>query len=140
MHIRFLDANIIIRCVTQDDPVLAKKAQAILQQVKNSSVLVTTCESILTECVYVLSSKRLYNLPRADVAAILKVILSFRGLRLSHKKTFERALNLYASSSMDFADTLAVAHMERLKITDIYSFDKDFDAMAGIKRRISITP
>jgi predicted nucleic acid-binding protein len=135
MALAFLDANIIIRYVTQDDPVLAKKARAMLKCVKEGSLLVTTCESILTECVYILSSKRLYHLPRTHIAAILKVILSFRGLKMPHKMTYQRALNLYASSTIDFPDTLAVAHMERMKIKDIYSFDKDFDKFAGIRGR-----
>jgi len=96
--------------------------------------LVSTCESVFSECVYILSSKRLYHLPRADVAAILKVVLSFHGLKILHKKTYLRALNLYAASTMDFPDTLAVAHMERQKIKDIYSFDTDFDGVTGIRR------
>lgn len=137
MYHCFLDTNVIIRYVTQDEPTLAKKAQAILKRVKEGSLRVTTCESIVSECVYILSSKRLYHLPRPHIAAILKVILAFQGLKLTHKKTYVRALNLYASSSLDFEDTLAVAHMERQHITDIYSFDRDFDKVEGVKRRTS---
>jgi len=34
MTLGFIDANIIIRYATQDDPTLAKKAKAILKRVK----------------------------------------------------------------------------------------------------------
>jgi uncharacterized protein len=134
MPIRFLDANIIIRFVTQDDSVLAKKVHAILQRVKDGAVLATTCESILSECVFVLSSKRLYHLPRPQVAELLKVILAFKGLKMAYKRVYRKALDLYATTMLDFPDALAVAHMQQQKITDIYSFDTDFDQITGIKR------
>lgn len=134
MSVRFLDANIIIRYVTQDDAVLAQKARAILQRIKDGTVQATTCEAILSECVFVLSSKRLYHLPRPQVAELLKVIIAFKGLKMAYKRVYQKALDLYAMTTLDFADALAVAHMERQKITEIYSFDTDFDKIAGLKR------
>lgn len=131
----YLDTNIIIRYLTQDNAQLSAKARRILTPIKEGSLSATTCESIISECVYVLASQHLYRLPRPRIKALLSVILSFKGLKLPHKRTYRRALELYAASTLDFPDALAVAHMERQKITDIYSFDKDFDGIAGIHRR-----
>jgi len=134
MPMRFLDTNIIIRYITQDDALLAKKARSILKQIKEGAVLATTCESIISECVYVLASKHLYHLPRPQITALLKVIIAFKGLKLPSKRVYKKALELYAASQLDFPDALAIAHMMRQNITEIYSFDQDFDQMTGIKR------
>lgn len=134
MALRFLDANIIIRHVTRGNEKLSRKAYRILEQIENGSACATTCESVIAECVYVLSSRSLYRFTREQVKTALMVILSFRGLKLPYKRVYQQALELYAASRIDFTDALAVAHMERQKITDIYSFDTDFDHFSGIKR------
>jgi predicted nucleic acid-binding protein len=35
---------------------------------------------------------------------------------------------------LDYEDALAVAHMERLKATGLYSYDADFDRVPGVTR------
>ena len=46
-----------------------------------------------------------------------------------------RALELYAThTALDFEDALTVAHMQRLKITELASYDSDFDAIPGVRR------
>jgi predicted nucleic acid-binding protein len=61
-------------------------------------------------------------------------VLLLDGLRIEHKRTYFRALDLYAATNVDFGDALSVAHMERLGITRIVSFDRDFDRLPGIER------
>jgi predicted nucleic acid-binding protein len=96
---------------------------------------VTTCEGVIVAAVHILSSKQLYNLARPAIRTHLGNILTLRGLRLQHKRTYLRALDLYASTNLDFVDTLNIAHMERSKITTIISFDRDFDRFEQITRR-----
>jgi len=98
-------------------------------------MMVTTSEAVIVEVVYVLSSRALYNLPRTDIRFHLTNIISLRGLKLPHKRTYLRALALYAGTNMDFVDALNVAHMERQRIATIVSFDRDFDSVPGIHRR-----
>ncbi len=62
-------------------------------------------------------------------------ILALRGLHLPHKRACMRALDLYGSTPvLDFEDALAVAHMERLGISEIVSYDRDFDRIEGVYR------
>jgi predicted nucleic acid-binding protein len=44
-------------------------------------------------------------------------------------------LELYATTSLDSEDALSVAHMRRLKLTTIVSYDEDFDRIEGVQRR-----
>jgi predicted nucleic acid-binding protein len=127
MPAEFLDANVVIRYLTQDNPDQTARATKLLQQIETGERHVTTCEGVLVEIVQVLSSKRLYNFPRVDIASSLSDVVRLRGLHLPHKLTYLRALDLYASANLDFVDTLALAHMERGKIQTTVSFDHDFD-------------
>ena len=62
-------------------------------------------------------------------------ILTLRGVRLPHKRVCIRALDIYASSpDLDLEDALAAAHMERRGLTEIYSYDRDFDGVEGVTR------
>lgn len=133
--VEFLDTNIIIRYLTQDNPEHARRAYSLLQQVETGDLIVTTSEAVIVEVVYVLSSKVLYNFPRPDIQVHLSTVIALRGLKLPHKRTYLRALDIYASTNLDFVDALNVAHMVRAQITTILTFDKDFDKIQGVTRR-----
>jgi predicted nucleic acid-binding protein len=65
---------------------------------------------------------------------LLLPIVSLRGLKLPNRSVFVRALDLYAGTSMDFIDALAVAHMEARQVTEVYSYERHFDGVNGIRR------
>ncbi len=131
----FLDTNIFLRYLTRDDPVKAKRCYELFQRIKRKEIVATTSESVLAEVVYVLSSRTLYNQPRENVRALLLPLVTLPGLRIPHRRTFLRALDLYASTALDFEDALSVAHMERMHVTTILSYDEDFDRVKNIQRR-----
>ena len=133
---RFLDTNVILRYLTRDDEAKAEACYQLFQQVRRGDEELVTCEAIVTEVVYVLSSPRApYRLSHEEIRARLVPILTLRGLRLPQKRVYLSALDLYASSPfLDFEDALAVAHMERLGVTEIVSYDKDFDRLPTLQR------
>lgn len=131
----FLDTNILLRYLTKDDPAKAERCYELLQRIKRKEIRVVTSQAVLAEVVYVLSSRALYNQSRERVRALLLPIVSLPALRIPFRRAFLRALDLYASTSLDFEDALSVAHMERLKIATILSYDQDFDHVEGIQRR-----
>src|SRR6266550_4530007 len=96
MPVEFLDTNPIFRFLTRDNPDQGQRAYALFQQVETGTIIVTTCEGVIVESVQVLSSKKLYNLPRNDISIHLKSIISLKGLKLSNKRTYLRALDIYA--------------------------------------------
>lgn len=130
---QFIDANIFIRYLTGDDTSKAKQCLLLFRGIKQNEVTVTTSEAVIAEVVYVLSSK-IYGLSRSDIAVRLRPLLILSNLKLLYRRVFLRALELYVRHNVDFEDCLTAAHMERQNITDIYSYDKDFDAISGIER------
>lgn len=45
-----------------------------------------------------------------------------------------RALDLYASTNLDFGDTFIIASMEQQNSQILYSYDNDFDHVKGVTR------
>ena len=133
---RFLDTNIILRYLTRDDENKAEACYQLFQRVSRGEEDLFTCEAIITEVVYVLSSSRApYRLSHEEIRERLAPILTIRGLRLPQKRVYIDALNIYASfPSLDFEDALAVAHMKRQGIEEIVSYDRDFDRVEEIQR------
>ncbi len=131
----FLDTNIILRHITQDNPEQGARSYHLLQQLATGALEATTCEAVILEAVFVLSSKALYNLPRNQIRDVVTSFVSLQGLKLPYKRVYARALELYASSNLDFADAVIVAHMERVRSTEVISFDQHFDRVPGITRR-----
>ena len=133
---RFLDTNVILRYLTRDDEVKADACYQLFQRVRHGDEEVLTCEAVVSEVVYVLASHRLpYRLGHEEIRRRLVPLLALRGLKLPQKSVYIRALDVYASfSRLDFEDALVVAHMERQGITDILSYDKDFDLVPGVQR------
>lgn len=131
----FVDTNIFIRYLTKDDPEKAAACYRLFEQAKQGTVEITTSESVLAEVVFILSSKRLYNLSRQDVRVRLYPLLMVAGLKLPRRQMYLRALDLYSSNSVDFEDALSVAAMEQQKIAEIYSYDQDFDRMKNVAVR-----
>ena len=129
-----LDANVVLRYLTRDDPIKAERCKALLQSVDRGETQLTTTESIIAEIVYVLSSKRLYGLSQDRVRSLLTPILNLRGLRLTNRRSYHRALELFAETGIDFEDAMAVAEMERLGIVRIVTYDQHFDQFEGIER------
>ena len=48
---------------------------------------------------------------------------------------FLQALDLYASTKLDFGDALIIASMQQQGSQVLYSYDTDFDRIEGITRR-----
>ncbi len=131
----FLDTNIVLRFLTRDLPEEAERCRELFRRVDAGEVEITTSESVIAEIVYVLSSPKTYALPRLRVKELLEPVLHLRGLRLEHRVTYLRALDLYATYAVDFEDALAAAHMERLGINQIMSYDRHFDLLPDIHRQ-----
>ena len=129
-----LDSNVIIRAVTSDHPDHSPRAQSYLTRLASSrEPEATLTEGVLVETVLVLSSPRLYNLPREQIAQILSDIVSLPGLTTPDRDVYLSALATYAATHVDFVDALNAAHaLNRGGV--IVSFDKDYDRLPGVSR------
>ena len=133
---KFLDTNVILRYLTGDDEAKAADCYRLFQRVQQGEEELFTSETVVSETAYVLSSSRLpYQLTHEEIRERFLPILTLRGIRLPQKQVCLNALDIYAASPFfDFEDALAVAHMEHAGVTEIISYDRDFDRVPGIER------
>lgn len=133
MAASFLDANIIVRHLTQDDPVQSPRATALFERVANEELTVHLTEVVIVEAALVL--EREYDQPRRHICDVLTDLLALPGLVLPEKQRVLEALRLYADHNLPFGDACHLARMRELKLTDIISFDRHFSRVPGITRR-----
>ncbi len=136
----FADTNIFIHYLVKPRDVASEKkslaCQHLFDRVIKGNEEITTSESVITEIVYVLQSRRLFALEPAEISARLKPILSLSGLKLRDKRSMLRALDIYASHpTLDIEDALSAVYVERIQPPVMYSYDRDFDQLESIERR-----
>jgi predicted nucleic acid-binding protein len=130
----YIDSNVIIRASTSDHPDHSPRAQAYLTRLAQPvQGEITLSEGVLVETVLVLSSPRLYNLPRSQIAQLLTDVVSLPGLTLPNRDVYLEALAIYGANRVDFVDALNVAYSSKTAGA-IVSFDKDYDRVQGARR------
>lgn len=134
MSLPYLDTDVLIRYITGDDPGKQARSATLLAQVEAGTLTLAAPATVFADAVFVLSSKILYHLPRAQVAAILIPLVRLSHLKVKNRRALLAALDLYATSSLDFGDCMIVASMKQDRSKTVYSFDQGFDKVLGIKR------
>lgn len=118
----FVDTNIFIRYLTNDDPVKADRVERLLDKAANEKILLVTAELVLAEVVWVLES--FYGLKRDTIGSMIKAILATPGLKVINGSLVEKAVDYYLLHNIDFIDGYIAALMEKKKIDTVFSYDK----------------
>lgn len=129
----FLDTNILLRHFTNDHPDHSPRATAFLTAIEAEQFRVRTAESVIFETVFTL--QRQYHLPRQQIADLVLPILDLPGMELPGKQRFHAVFDYYIRYNVSFIDAYHAVLMNRLHLTEIVSFDTDFDKLPGIIRR-----
>jgi predicted nucleic-acid-binding protein len=126
-----LDTNIIIRYLVADDPTLHAKAKEFFDKVIDGSVKAIILESVIAECVYVLT--KIYKVPRDRAAGSLIDILHYKGIANNDRQALIQALALFSEQSLDIVDCILCV---KAVVADdqLLSFDVDLNKLA---KRIS---
>ncbi len=131
---RFVDTNVFIRYLTGDDEAKAKASLVLFQRLETGKESALTSDAVIAEVVFILQSPRLYQMGKERIRTLLEPIIWLRGLRLPNKSIYKRTFDLYCGTSIGFVDAYNAAYMESHGITEVYSYDKDFDKVTGITR------
>lgn len=131
-----IDANVIIRFLTGDDPRLARKAAEILRGVESGETMVLCDPVNLAETVWVLKS--FYRLTNQRIRELLEPILVVHNFLVPDKEHYLLALRLFAGGMKSFGDACACAAALRDCDGRLYSFDVKLSSVPGISRSESI--
>lgn len=120
------DTNVILRYLLADVPEHFDKAEAFFEQVRIGKQRALVLESVVVECVYVLT--KFYQVPKGQAVTILTDFLQYKGIVNLDRDTLVAGLRLFAENSLDLVDCLLLARAN-LQGATIYTFDKALDKL-----------
>lgn len=124
----FVDTNVLVRHLTGDPPDLAVRATAYLGSAQE--LLLT--DLVAAETVYVLDS--FYEASRDEVATAVRSLVAFDSIVCVDPALLLRAIEVYETDRIDFAEAYLVACAESTGIGTIVSFDRSIDRVDTIQR------
>lgn len=106
------DTNFILRYLLRDNEAQFAEVSEYFEKVRIGKESALISESVLVECIYVLTKH--YKVPRAEAAKSLSGILIYKGIANSDSDLLSKALALFAESTLDAVDCVLLqrAHIE----------------------------
>lgn len=129
---RFVDTNVFLRFLLNDDPEKADACEMLFRKAVNGEESLFTTEMVMAEIVWVLESY--YELGKNDVREKLEKILNTPNLDCPNREIIINALAVYEDKNIDYIDAYNASILKTKEIAEIYSYDKHYDRMKWIKR------
>ncbi len=130
----YIDTDVIIRLLTSDDLKKQKAVSVLFEKVETGKIVLFAPATVIADCVYVLSSSRLYNLSRIKIRDLLTTFIRIPNFKVENKQSVLNALDFYSSTNLDFRDAYLISSALQSKDKTVYSYDHDFDRIHSIKR------
>lgn len=124
----FIDTNVLIQHLTGTPADMAARATAFLTT--HTELLLT--DLVVAETVYVLES--IYEAPRAQVAEAIRSIVAFASVVSVDPALLLRAVEVYETDRIDFAEAYLVGCAESTGVNKIVSFDRSLDRVGSVER------
>jgi predicted nucleic acid-binding protein len=126
---RFVDANIFVYFFTQH-PLFGHTAKGILDRIEQGEPAVTST-LVISEICWVLEAMG----KQVSIKQTLETILSYNNLKVVNYDTDDLIVGAHnmATQKINFNDGVNLAIIMRLGITEVYSNDKHFSKLEGLK-------
>lgn len=118
----FVDTNVFLRFLTNDDPVKAKRAEILFRDALRGKVTLATSLLVIAEIIWTLES--FYKLEKPDIAAKVEKILNTPNLDCPETPLLFTALDQYVHANIDFVDAHNAFHMNEQGFTEIPIYDR----------------
>lgn len=128
------DTNVIVRYLMKDDEVQYSKAKEFFDKVKHGSSKAIIIESVIAECIYVLT--KIYKVPRITAAESLSDILHYRGIANDDQKELINALTLFSERNIDIVDCILCVKAANAEVS-LFSFDDDLNKIDAARSALS---
>lgn len=128
-----LDTNVLVRYLTQDDPVQSAQVDAVIEKLSAEQPGVIS-HIVLCELVWVLS--RAYKYSREQVAEVIHAVLTCQEFRIERVDMAELAFLDYQQGNADFSDYLLTRRHQQMGAEYTVTFDRK---AAGATRMMAMT-
>lgn len=128
----FVDANVFLRFLTEDDQGQHERAVRLFQAALRGECGLVTGPPVLFELAWTLRAA--YKTPRTRVLEILSAVFAMPGMALTDAPLVAEALSLAAAAGSEFADAYIAANARAAGSSGVATFDhKDF-ARLGVEQ------
>ncbi|HHO48852.1 MAG TPA: type II toxin-antitoxin system VapC family toxin [Desulfobacteraceae bacterium] len=122
------DTNALLRYLLRDNPVQYEEAERYFDSIRTGGKKALLLESVLVECVYVLT--KFYQVPKSEAVEALSALLRYKGIVNDDKDILLDALALFAAENIDLVDCILLAAARHTQIR-LFSFDKKLIKLSG---------
>ncbi len=127
-----VDTNLLVRYLTEDDPVKAKAVDDLLALAEQGRERLLVPSVVIAELVWVLESY--YKMGTDQVVELVEAMLSTPGLEVQDASLIRAALVTYLTAKVDFIDAWIMEFARKKKADRVYTFDKrHFKEMGSFK-------
>lgn len=116
-----VDTNVLVRYLTQDDPVQSKIANRWIDQIIASGEYLFINHLVLCELVWVLS--RAYKFDKNQISKTIETLLFVKQFEFEDKNVVLRVLDLFKENQADFSDALIAQKNIMQSCTTTVTFD-----------------
>jgi predicted nucleic-acid-binding protein len=125
-----LDTNVVIRYLTQDDPVQATAAGKLIDSLSPDAPGFISLV-VIVELVWVLESS--YRFKKNEVERVLDGLLKSKELVIERAEIIWQALRKFSASRADFSDCLIERCGQAAGCQHTVTFDQNAAATAGMR-------
>ncbi len=130
MALPFLDTNVLLRHLLQDHAEQSPRATAFLTRIEAGEAKARLADTVVFETVFTL--QRHYKQSKADIRENVLPLIELPGMVLPGKRRFRAAFDLYVDLNLPFADAYHASLMQSLGLSEVITFDEDFDRIPGM--------
>lgn len=129
---RFVDTNIFLRFLINDDPRKTDACEALFKRVVSGEEPLFTTDMVIAEIIWVLESY--YEIDKKSIREMVEKILNTDNLLCPGKEIIISALAAYEEKNIDFIDAYNAFTIKIYAIKELYSYDKHFDRINELIR------
>ncbi|MBE3115536.1 MAG: PIN domain-containing protein [Actinobacteria bacterium] len=128
----FLDTNIFLRYFLKENESVFRRLEKLFSEIILGNIIGVANAMIIAEVVWVLS--RSYKWNKEKICDNIEFILITPNIRFKDKAILVNAVNVYKEKNISFIDAYNYSFIRANGVTEIYSFDRDFDELQDVKR------
>ncbi len=121
------DTNVLIRYLTRDNEPLYVRAKEFFDTVKEGATQAVILESVIAECIYVLT--KIYKVPGKEAADSLIALLRYKGIENPDREKLICALTLFSERNIDIVDCILCVKASEPGAS-LFTFDEELNKMA----------
>jgi predicted nucleic acid-binding protein len=128
----FLDTNILLRHLLGEEPTQSPRATAYVRAIEQGLRQAHISDIVIFEAVFTLEGG--YRRSKAEIRSAVLSLVELPGIVLAGKRKFREVFDLYVERNISFADAYHVVMMQKLGLSKIISFDRDFNRVPTLQR------